>query len=336
MKKRRILGLMLALGMILGMMLGISTSVIAKDVTGTIEIDSRHFSALAKKEKKKKDTTITIIIRPYNKMTASAYINSHSKGSVSSAGESSQESSLFLKTQQDYIVENVVCKDNSPYNYVLYLSSLVTCISLSSSTLSLTAGGSTSTLTPTITPSEASYKSVKWSSDTPSVASVDSNGVVKPIKEGKATITATCDADNTKKASCTVTVEMSAEEKAAKEVAEKKAAADKAAASGVEEKIKVIGAVSYTDACKAKIDTARKAYDALTTDQKKLVTNYSTLTDAEKKYADMKAEADKIGIPVDAREFHCKGEFKGLHKGRPNEKDLKAAAEFAKKIVKGD
>ena len=48
----------------------------------------------------------------------------------------------------------------------------------------------------------------------------------------------------------------------------------------------------------------------------------------------VKAEADKVGIPVDQREFHCKGEFKGLHKGRPNEGDMKAAAEFAKSIVR--
>ena len=45
------------------------------------------------------------------------------------------------------------------------------------------------------------------------------------------------------------------------------------------------------------------------------------------------AEAAKVGIPVDEREFHCKGEFKGIHKGRPNEEDLKAAADFARKIV---
>ena len=32
---------------------------------------------------------------------------------------------------------------------------------------------------------------------------------------------------------------------------------------------------------------------------------------------------------IDA-EFHCKGEFKGIHKGRPNENDLKDAVEFAK------
>ena len=45
----------------------------------------------------------------------------------------------------------------------------------------------------------------------------------------------------------------------------------------------------------------------------------------------VKAEADKAGIPMDEREFHCKGEFKGIHKGRPNADDVQAAAEFAKK-----
>ena len=49
----------------------------------------------------------------------------------------------------------------------------------------------------------------------------------------------------------------------------------------------------------------------------------------------VKAEADKIGVSMDEREFHCKGEFKGMHKGRPNEEDLKAAAEFAKRVVEG-
>ena len=47
----------------------------------------------------------------------------------------------------------------------------------------------------------------------------------------------------------------------------------------------------------------------------------------------VKAEAEKAGIPMDEREFHCKGEFKGIHKGKPDEEDLKAAAVFAKKII---
>ncbi|MCR5214810.1 MAG: flavodoxin [Eubacterium sp.] len=46
----------------------------------------------------------------------------------------------------------------------------------------------------------------------------------------------------------------------------------------------------------------------------------------------VKAEAEKVGIKTDDKEFHCKGEFKGLHKGRPNEDDLKAITEFAKQF----
>ena len=44
----------------------------------------------------------------------------------------------------------------------------------------------------------------------------------------------------------------------------------------------------------------------------------------------VKAEADKVGIPMDAKEFHCKGEFKGVHKGRPNADDINAIVAFAK------
>ena len=47
----------------------------------------------------------------------------------------------------------------------------------------------------------------------------------------------------------------------------------------------------------------------------------------------VKEEAGKVGIPVDDREFHCKGEFKGIHKGKPDAEDLVAAAAFAKSIV---
>ncbi len=43
----------------------------------------------------------------------------------------------------------------------------------------------------------------------------------------------------------------------------------------------------------------------------------------------VRAEAKKIGIPVEDKEFHCRGEFKGIHKGKPDENDLKAVAQFA-------
>ena len=51
------------------------------------------------------------------------------------------------------------------------------------------------------------------------------------------------------------------------------------------EAIDAIGEVVDTDECKAKIDAAREAYDALTAEQKEQVTNYATLTDAETAYA---------------------------------------------------
>ncbi len=63
------------------------------------------------------------------------------------------------------------------------------------------------------------------------------------------------------------------------------------------------------------------------------IVNFGSAVMLNSTYRKVKAEADKAGIPMDEREFHCKGEFKGIHKGRPNEDDLNAAAEFARKIV---
>ena len=79
--------------------------------------------------------------------------------------------------------------------------------------------------------------------------------------------------------------------------AEEKAAADQAAADEVAALIDEIGGVEYTDECKAKIDEARAAYDALTDEQKELVENYEVLTAAEEKYAELKAEAEKSDEP---------------------------------------
>ena len=46
----------------------------------------------------------------------------------------------------------------------------------------------------------------------------------------------------------------------------------------------------------------------------------------------MKA-AEPFGIPVAEEEFHCRGTFGPVHKGRPNEKDLQKAAAFARKLA---
>ena len=77
--------------------------------------------------------------------------------------------------------------------------------------------------------------------------------------------------------------------------AKKTAASSQDAVNAVISKIDAIGVVAYTPACKALIDDARSAYDALTVDQKQGVTNYETLTaaeDAYKKLAEAAGNAD--------------------------------------------
>ena len=80
--------------------------------------------------------------------------------------------------------------------------------------------------------------------------------------------------------------------------AAEKAAADQAAAKAVDDKIDAIGVVEYTDASKALIDAARAAYNALTADQKALVTKLATLVAAEQAYEDLKAAAEKAAADL--------------------------------------
>ncbi len=63
------------------------------------------------------------------------------------------------------------------------------------------------------------------------------------------------------------------------------------------------------------------------------IVNFGSAALLNSTYKKVKAEADKAGIPMDEREFHCKGEFNGIHKGKPDESDLAAAAEFARQII---
>lgn len=44
--------------------------------------------------------------------------------------------------------------------------------------------------------------------------------------------------------------------------------------------------------------------------------------------------ADTVGVVVAEEEFHCRGSFGPMHKGRPNTKDMEEVAAFAKKVTK--
>lgn len=79
----------------------------------------------------------------------------------------------------------------------------VTGVTLNKTTASVEKG-KTVVLTPTVAPSNATNKSVTWSSDKTAVATV-SNGTVTGVAAGSATITVTT-ADGKKTATCAVTV----------------------------------------------------------------------------------------------------------------------------------
>lgn len=51
-------------------------------------------------------------------------------------------------------------------------------------------------------------------------------------------------------------------------------------------------------------------------------------------YKPMKKVAEEFGITFEKEDFHCRGSFGPLHKGRPNVDDLNNAKAFAKRILK--
>jgi len=64
-----------------------------------------------------------------------------------------------------------------------------------------------------------------------------------------------------------------------------------------------------------------------------MIANFGSAAMMGSTFKKVAAEAKRMGIPMVNKEFHCRGEFKGLHKGRPNEQDLANAAEFARQFL---
>ena len=120
------------------------------------------------------------------------------------------------------------------------------------------------------------------------------------IAAGKDAIDAAADADSVAAALADAKAVIDAIKTDARLTAEE-AAADTAAADAVEALIGAIGEVEYTDECKARIDAAQEAYDALTEDQKALVENAAVLNTAQERYASLKAQADKANRPAKSR-----------------------------------
>lgn len=58
------------------------------------------------------------------------------------------------------------------------------------------------------------------------------------------------------------------------------------------------------------------------------IVNFGSAALLNSTYKKVKAVADKAGVAMYDKEFHCKGEFHGLNQGRPNESDIADAISF--------
>ena len=63
------------------------------------------------------------------------------------------------------------------------------------------------------------------------------------------------------------------------------------------------------------------------------IVNFSSAALIESTYKQVKKIAENNNLTMAEEEFHCRGAFKLVHRGRPNNNDLRNLQEFAKNIV---
>ncbi len=81
---------------------------------------------------------------------------------------------------------------------------------------------------------------------------------------------------------------------------------------------------------------AQEVKDFLAANKEKIgaICSFSTAALLPSTYKQIGKIAAACGVTLLPEEFHCRGSFAFLHKGRPNEEDRKAAAEFALGVLK--
>ena len=92
----------------------------------------------------------------------------------------------------------------------------------------------------------------------------------------------------------------------------------------------ILGSAVYA----ASLDKKTKAFlDSLTGESAKRVALFGTSAGGRKPFGMMKKALESKGLPVDKNFLFIPGAWAFMNKGRPNEDDLKAAAEWALKIT---
>jgi len=143
-----------------------------------------------------------------DKYTDASSISSWSKGQVGAVTSAQimqgYPAGSFMPQGLMTRAEVVVASDNTLQYTAPVANIAVRAITVTPTTMALTAGGATGAITATVSPSNATNKIVTWSSSNAAVATV-AGGVVTPVAAGAAVITATT-VQGSFTVTCTVTV----------------------------------------------------------------------------------------------------------------------------------
>ena len=84
----------------------------------------------------------------------------------------------------------------------------------------------------------------------------------------------------------------------------------------------------------ANIDNEVKRFLERNSDKIGEIVNFNTSATGKSTWKTVKAAADKCGIKVSDREFHCAASWIFINKGLPSEDDFQRACDFAKEMQK--
>ena len=83
-------------------------------------------------------------------------------------------------------------------------------------------------------------------------------------------------------------------------------------------------------------EKVKKFIQSLNSRKVKKVINFSTAAILTSTYSQVSKLLSEKNIPVDSREFHCRGNFKIMHKNRPNSEDISELKNFVKEVMKSE
>lgn len=86
----------------------------------------------------------------------------------------------------------------------------------------------------------------------------------------------------------------------------------------------------------AGVDGAVKQFIATLDGKVKKVASFSTAALLPSTYAQVRKLLEAQGVKVAEEEFHCRGSFTFMHKGKPDSEDLKNVRAFAKKTASSE